>query len=758
MNRIILFAALFLGLTIPVVFAVAGTIDPTDKYAWSDQIGWINFGCSDCNVQVTDTNITGHAWSPNYGWINLNPSTSGITNSGGTLSGSAWGENVGWINFSGVTINTSNGQFSGTATGPVVGNIQFNLTTPQPGTPVTTDWRPGVGAICGDAICNGSETCSSCPADCGVCGGGTDETRTRCNMQKQCVSVSVSIGGYSPNECASSNDCVTHNECSPDRKCVSVVGAGTDKCTADADCAVAVTHKACNPQHQCISVVGPGIDTCTADANCAVAVTHKACSIDHKCIPVIGPGTDTCTADADCAIPIVETHKICNSQRQCVSVIGLGADTCAANADCAVAVNHKECNPQHQCIPIVGPGADTCQSNNDCAAAVTHNECSPDRKCVSVVGAGVNKCTADADCVISMATKHNECNEHKQCISVSGAGKDKCNTSYDCLSVVEKVKDVVQTPTGSIITKAVSTIGLVVAIIGAVSSFRFFDLFLILLRSFGYLLTAIGLRRRVVPWGVVYDSITKQPMDPAYVILKDLQGKTIASAITDLDGRYGFLVEPGIYKMEVHRTNYIFPSQKLAGKISDELYSDLYFGENIDVKKSGEVITKNIPLDSVRFDWNEFVKKNKNMLRFYSKWDIAARKFFDLLFVVGFIVAIIAFIFAPYPYNTIIMALYILLLVFRILGFKPRAYGYIADKTTGIPLSFAVMRVLLPDSQKEIAFKVADKYGKFYCLVPPGKYIVRIEKKNNDGSYSSIYTSPVIDATKKGIIKEKFSV
>ena len=28
------------------------------------------------------------------------------------------------------------------------------------------------GPVCGDGVCNGSETCSTCPADCGVCGGG----------------------------------------------------------------------------------------------------------------------------------------------------------------------------------------------------------------------------------------------------------------------------------------------------------------------------------------------------------------------------------------------------------------------------------------------------------------------------------------------------------------------------------------------------------------------------------------------------------
>mgnify|MGYP001559469876 CR=1 FL=1 len=65
---------------------------------------------------------------------------------------------------------------------------------------------------------------------------------------------------------------------------------------------------------------------------------------------------------------------------------------------------------------------------------------------------------------------------------------------------------------------------------------------------------------------------------------------------------------------------------------------------------------------------------------------------------------------------------------------------------------------MLPESNVEITSKSADKYGKYFCLVPPGKYYVKIEKKTEDGSYQLVYTSPTLDVTRKGIIKEKFKV
>lgn len=107
-------------------------------YAWSSQTGWINFGVTNGNIQITDTAITGYAWSPNYGWINMAPSNSGVkVAADGTLSGYAWGASLGWINFTGVSI-TSVGKFIGEATGVVVGTTTFSCANCD----VRTDYIP----------------------------------------------------------------------------------------------------------------------------------------------------------------------------------------------------------------------------------------------------------------------------------------------------------------------------------------------------------------------------------------------------------------------------------------------------------------------------------------------------------------------------------------------------------------------------------------------------------------------------------------
>ncbi len=112
-------------------------------YAWSPQMGWVNFGNASGHIQVTDTAITGYAWSDNYGWINLGATQSGVDNNEyGTLSGRAWNEGTGWINFSGVTISDA-GIFSGTATGDNDVTIRFTCDRCA----VSTNWRkPGAPA------------------------------------------------------------------------------------------------------------------------------------------------------------------------------------------------------------------------------------------------------------------------------------------------------------------------------------------------------------------------------------------------------------------------------------------------------------------------------------------------------------------------------------------------------------------------------------------------------------------------------------
>ena len=51
----------------------ASNISPTDKYCWSETVGWINFHPTDGGVTVHEDGVasylSGYAWGENVGWI-----------------------------------------------------------------------------------------------------------------------------------------------------------------------------------------------------------------------------------------------------------------------------------------------------------------------------------------------------------------------------------------------------------------------------------------------------------------------------------------------------------------------------------------------------------------------------------------------------------------------------------------------------------------------------------------------------------------
>jgi hypothetical protein len=106
--------------------AAQSDIDPGNKFAWGENIGWTNWNdagdpAGSDGVIIRETFLGGFVWGENVGWINLgdgDPGEAGgdeteyanvdgsdfgvnLDPETGELSGYAWGENIGWINFSG---------------------------------------------------------------------------------------------------------------------------------------------------------------------------------------------------------------------------------------------------------------------------------------------------------------------------------------------------------------------------------------------------------------------------------------------------------------------------------------------------------------------------------------------------------------------------------------------------------------------------------------------------------------------------------
>jgi hypothetical protein len=283
-----------------------------------------------------------------------------------------------------------------------------------------------------------------------------------------------------------------------------------------------------------------------------------------------------------------------------------------------------------------------------------------------------------------------------------------------------------------------------------------YDLYLLLLKLIG-LVTGLFRKKRSEPWGVVYDSVTKRPLDPAYVIAQ-IQGGTQSKgeAITDLDGRYGFLLNPGEYHIVANKTHYKFPSDKLKGVARDELYENLYYGDPFQVREGG-VVQYNIPLDPIEFDWNEFTKNQDKVFQVYSKQQNIRRWLFNITFYFGFLFSTATVIFTPTPLNIGVVGIYVTILAFQIFWRSTHKVTRVMNKTTGKTLPFALIKVWYPGLNTIAKKVVTDELGRFYFLVPPGSYYVTIEAKQLDGSYVEVLKTEPMEL-KRGVVKQDFLV
>ncbi|MDZ4231256.1 MAG: hypothetical protein U1C52_00485, partial [Patescibacteria group bacterium] len=151
-------------------YSIAGAssnIDSSDKWAWNDVVGWIDFYVSNTGLNVKSTRIdrwgkindSTNAYIATY-CSSLPPNSTndctpsfGVLNDGqGVLSNYAWSDEYGWISFKGstpdygVTILDNGGDFQGWAWNDIIGWISFCgglQTSDCPGTTsykVSTSW------------------------------------------------------------------------------------------------------------------------------------------------------------------------------------------------------------------------------------------------------------------------------------------------------------------------------------------------------------------------------------------------------------------------------------------------------------------------------------------------------------------------------------------------------------------------------------------------------------------------------------------
>ena len=252
------------------------------------------------------------------------------------------------------------------------------------------------------------------------------------------------------------------------------------------------------------------------------------------------------------------------------------------------------------------------------------------------------------------------------------------------------------------------------------TAINFFNLLAYLQYLFTQPLLLFG-RMRKRKWGVVFNSLTKQPVDLAIIRLVHFETKlVIQTRVTDKLGRYWFLAKKGNYLLEVVKPGYVYPTTYLANKAEDVEFVDLYHGSKLELQE-GEVIAMNIPVDPVVSE--------------ETPTRVIARKFARVLrhslAFSGVLLGMIVLVVSPNVVSALLLLAQIgVYLLFRRLALpaKPKSWGITFDAKTRKPLSGAIIRIFEKKFNKLLETQVTDANGKYGFFVRRNVFFLTVEK------------------------------
>jgi hypothetical protein len=230
-------------------------------------------------------------------------------------------------------------------------------------------------------------------------------------------------------------------------------------------------------------------------------------------------------------------------------------------------------------------------------------------------------------------------------------------------------------------------------------------------------------------YGVVYDAEANAPIARAVVqIFESEYEKLLSTQITDIDGRFLLMVDPGKYYIKVVKSNYDFPSKTT---------SDGYHGASFEVKERQELLYK-IPMDPNHKVLVKRVSFLSGLVKFFNAIRLP-------IVVVGTVFSIIAFYQDQSTINLVIISLYVIVWMIELYKLrKTKPYGITKDKFENNLIDRVILR-LFNDKNKLVSTQVSDSHGRYSFLTNPGSYSITAIKASYDQ-----YKKSGIDFKKSG--------
>ncbi len=249
------------------------------------------------------------------------------------------------------------------------------------------------------------------------------------------------------------------------------------------------------------------------------------------------------------------------------------------------------------------------------------------------------------------------------------------------------------------------------------------DLMFVVTQTFISLMQYFGFWRKRQSWGIVYDSVTKQPVVLATVRLyslgQGLKQKLIETDVTSKAGVFSFVPTKGQYVIKATKPGYKFPSILVSGK-NDGEYAHVYHGESFDFEGGGKSLEVALPMDpaNVEVGWRfkvvKFLRERIYIVTLVS-------------LVIGWTMSLVAIIGGQGGINGFFFLFYTLVLVVKgwLAYRRGRSWGKVSD-VHGKAMAGVQLDLIDPKFEVLVQRRVSDREGRYQFIVPEGVYVIRV--------------------------------
>ncbi|MEI7579722.1 MAG: 6-bladed beta-propeller [bacterium] len=226
-------------------------------------------------------------------------------------------------------------------------------------------------------------------------------------------------------------------------------------------------------------------------------------------------------------------------------------------------------------------------------------------------------------------------------------------------------------------------------------------------------------------WGIIYDNNTNEPIPFARISLIDKNtGEILQTAISDLQGKYGFPFTKGNYLLQVAHSKYLLNTKTIS--LINESIVALDFALTASANKS-------------EFEFQQFLTENGYKLN-------------TILFGIGFLLAFLAFIYNQNILSFLILLIYFIFIAFnsyKLLIERGNSWGHVQESNTNRRLAGVFVRIFSIKENQQIDVQMSDQEGRFSFKLEPGKYMVLADKKGLAIDYSCYSSNELFESPAK---------